>query len=65
MPIWIHTLPVSHSALSLVAEVKSIPGFVSFLEDSEDETETESEQSEERHCCCDLLRANTTNIKKP
>jgi hypothetical protein len=48
-----------------VAEVKSIPGFVSFLEDSEDETETESEQSEERHCCYDLLRANTTNIKKP
>ncbi|CAL1155247.1 unnamed protein product, partial [Cladocopium goreaui] len=28
-------------------QVKSIPGFVSFLEDSEDETETESEQSEE------------------
>lgn len=27
--------------------MKSIPGFVSFLEDSEDETETESEQSEE------------------
>jgi len=27
--------------------VKSIPGFVSFLEDSEDETETESQQSEE------------------
>lgn len=27
--------------------VKSIPGFVSFLEDSEDETGTESEQSEE------------------
>ena len=44
---------VSHSALLLVDamafEVKSIPGFVSFLEDSEDETETESEQSEERH----------------